>query len=204
MESIGCSYIQGYLYSKPVPEEEFRRKLETSASEPVAPAIELPEEMDAGKFWDPSSMETLIFNSYVGGAAIISLRQGRIEILRVNRKYSKEIGLVMSDQEILRLDALGTLDTDNRRVYLDALRRASETGEEQSCETWRTICSKCCGSDRICVRSFIRELGRAGDQTFYYVMVQNITAEKKSYDAITTLPSTTAPLPGSMTSGRMR
>ncbi len=107
MESIGCSYIQGYLYSKPVPEEEFRGKLETSASEPVAPAIELPEEMDAGKFWDPSSMETLIFNSYVGGAAIISLRQGRIEILRVNRKYSKEIGLVMSDQEILRLDALG-------------------------------------------------------------------------------------------------
>ena len=184
MESIGCSYIQGYLYSKPVPEEEFRRKLETSASEPVAPAIELPEEMDAGKFWDPSSMETLIFNSYVGGAAIISLRQGRIEILRVNRKYSKEIGLVMSDQEILRLDALGTLDTDNRRVYLDALRRASETGEEQSCETWRTICSKCCGSDRICVRSFIRELGRAGDQTFYYVMVQNITAEKKSYDEL--------------------
>ena len=153
MESIGCSYIQGYLYSKPVPEEEFRGKLE-------------------------------IFNCYVGGAAIISLRRGRIEILRVNRKYSKEIGLSMSEQEVMRLDALGTMDTDNRRVYLDALRRASETGEEQSCETWRTVRSKCCGSDRICVRSFIRELGRAGDQAFYYVMVQNITAEKKSYDEL--------------------
>ncbi len=64
MKSIGCSYIQGYLYSKPVTEDEFVEKLGQLEHEPVAPAIVM-EQMDAGKFWDPDSLETLIFNNYV-------------------------------------------------------------------------------------------------------------------------------------------
>lgn len=183
MKSIGCSYIQGYLYSKPVTEDEFVEKLGQLEHEPVAPAIVM-EQMDAGKFWDPDSLETLIFNNYVGGAAIFSYQDGKAEMLRVNKKYMKEIGMNMSEQDVLSSDPWADLDEHNKNIYIDALNKAVQTNDEVSCETWRTVCSKTCGEDTICVRSHIRMIGKAGEQYLFYVMVQNITAEKKNYDAL--------------------
>ncbi|MCR4646824.1 MAG: EAL domain-containing protein [Oscillospiraceae bacterium] len=182
MKSIGCCYVQGYLYSKPVPEDEFIRKIVQYEQEPMVQSMDLISVMDAGKFWDPNSMETLIFNNYVGGAAIFSFQNCHMEILRVNQKYIKEIGMNLTEKEILRMDPCDMLDDENKRIYQDALQRAIETGEEQTCETWRKICSKTCGEDKICIRSFIRMIGKAGDQYLFYAMVQNVTAEKKRYE----------------------
>jgi len=178
MKSIGCFYIQGYLYSKPVEEEEFVQKLNSFGHEPLANAIDL-DRMDANKFWNPNSLETLIFNNYVGGAAIFSYFHGKVELLRVNQKYMKELGMNMTEQEVLKSDLLKTLGLDDRRVYEETLHRAIQSNDEESCETWRELCSKVCGSEKVCIRSFIRLLGKAGERYLFYTMIQNITAEKR-------------------------
>lgn len=184
MKSIGCPYIQGYLYSKPVTADEFIEKLRRINHEPVSKVLDLLVSMDAGKFWDPSSLETLIFNHYVGGAAIFTYQDGKLEVLRVNQKYAKEIAMHMTEDEILRSDPWEVFDEANHQVYENTLRLAMQSGDEETCDTWRIICSKTCGSDKICVRSFIRMIGRAGTQTIFYAMVQNVTAEKKRYDLL--------------------
>ena len=182
MKSVGCKYVQGYLYSKPVPEDEFRVKLGQLEHEPMTPALDLIKTMDAGKFWDPSSMETLIFNNFVGGAVIFTYQDGKAEILRVNKKYVKEIGMNMVENEILNSDPFSGMDEHNRRIYEDALYRAIKSNDEENCETWRTVCSKTCGEDKICVRSFIRMIGKTETQYLFYAMVQNITAERRRMD----------------------
>ena len=179
MKSIGCKYIQGYLYSRPIPADEFLEKMSELEHEPMKPSMDLIRAMDAGKFWDPTSMETLIFNHFVGGAAIFTYQSGKMEVLRVNKKYVKEIGMNMIEQEILETDPWQSLDEENRRIYEETLLRAIESGEEETCETWRSVCSKTCGEDRICIRSFVRMIGRTENQYLFYVMVQNITAEKQ-------------------------
>ncbi len=184
MKSIGCSYIQGYLYSKPVTAEEFVEKLRQIDHEPVEKVLDLISTMDAGKFWNPESLETLIFNHYVGGAAIFTYQDGRMEILRVNQKYIKEIAMHTTETEILQSDPWEVFDEENRQVYENTLRLAMESGEEESCDTWRIICSRICGKDKICVRSFIRMIGKAGSQAIFYAMVQNVTAEKKRYEIL--------------------
>ncbi|MBR6101234.1 MAG: EAL domain-containing protein [Ruminococcus sp.] len=184
MKSIGCRYVQGYLYSKPVPADEFRVKMEQLEHEPMKAAMDLLGKMDAGKFWDPTSMETLIFNNFVGGAVIFTYQSGKAEILRVNKKYVKELGMNMIEQEILDSDPWVGMDDENRKKYEETLLRAIDSGDEEVCETWRTICSKICGEDMICIRSFIRLIGRTEEQYLFYAMVQNITAEKKRYDEL--------------------
>ena len=184
MKSIGCKYVQGYLYSKPVPADEFLEKMNLLEHEPLTPAMDLVAKMDAGKFWDPTSMETLIFNNFVGGAAIFSYQEGKAEILRVNKKYVREIGMNMIEQEILESDPLQAFDEENKRIMVAALERAAETKEEQTCETWRKVCSKTCGEDMICVRSFIRLIGKTDNQYLFYAMVQNITAEKNRFNEV--------------------
>lgn len=182
MKSIGCNYIQGYLYSKPVSDEAFLEKLQQVDHEPVAPAMDLIKTMDAGKFWDPQSLETLIFNNFVGGASIFTYQNGDINILRVNEKYMKAIGMNMTEKEMLHMDPWKPFDELNRKIYEDTLWRAIEFNDEETCDTWRNICSTICGEDRICVRSFIRMIGKAGDQYLFYSMVQNVTAEKQWQD----------------------
>ncbi len=183
MKSIGCKYVQGYLYSKPVAEEDFLQKLQKIDQEPMTPALDLIKTMDAGRFWDPDSMETLIFNNFVGGAVIFTYQKQKekAEILRVNKKYVREIGMNMIEQEILDSDPLQGMDEQNRKIYFDTLDRAIASNDEETCETWRTVCSKTCGEDRICVRSFIRLIGKTETQYLFYAMVQNVTAEKARY-----------------------
>lgn len=184
MKSIGCKYVQGYLYSKPVKEDEFLQKIQHVEHEPVTPALALISAMDAGKFWDPTSMETLIFNNFVGGAVIFSYHNGKAEILRVNKKYIREIGMNMVEQEILDTDPFMGMDEHNRKIFTDTLERAAVSNDEESCETWRTVCSKTCGEDKICIRSFIRMIGKTDNQYLFYAMVHNITAEKNKFNEL--------------------
>lgn len=182
LKSIGCDYVQGYLYSRPVPSEEMERLLENNEVGAAVPQLNLIENLDPGNFWNPESQETLIFSNYVGGAAIFAYHEGRIEILRVNKKYLQEIGMNHSEKELIQADPMDEFDETNRKIYLDMLDRAIRSGEEQECETWRMISSSCCGDDRICIRTNARMIGDDGETRIFYAMIRNITAEKTHFN----------------------
>lgn len=186
MKSIGCNYIQGYLYSKPVPVPEFAEKLDNATHEPITPAMKLVEAMDAEKFWDPDTLETLIFSNFVGGAAIFTYnsKEKNAELLRVNEKYLKELGMNQSEEDVLHEDYWHYFGDDAKRVYLKTIEKAIESGEEECCETWRNIESKCCGDDKICINTDMRVIGRADNEYLLYAMIRNITPEKRRYDEI--------------------
>jgi EAL domain-containing protein (putative c-di-GMP-specific phosphodiesterase class I) len=87
LRSIGCDCIQGYLYSRPLTEENYEALLSKNCVGAEIPRMDLIETLNAHDFWDPASLETLIFSNYVGGAAIFEFYHGKVEILRVNQKY---------------------------------------------------------------------------------------------------------------------
>lgn len=186
LKSVGCDYIQGYLYSKPLPVVEYEKLLSGSSVGVMVPQMNLDHYVDAGKFWNPQSMETLIFSNFVGAAAILEVRNGddTMEILRVNQKYVREMGMNLSEAEIIGLGLADTLDPESKKLYLETLEKAAATREEQECETWRSICSKTCGNEKMCVRSSIQLIGESKVSRLFYVMVRNVTAEKQAYQGL--------------------
>ena len=184
MKSIGCNYIQGYLYSKPLEEDEFREKLMKLDHEPVVASNELMHSIKTGRFWDPQSIETLLFNHMSGPAAIFTFRDKKIEFVRVNEKYIREIGMNLTAKEMLGFDLLGAMDEFNVRKFIDALNDAIITEEEVTCEVWATICSKICGEEKVLVRNELRMIGRAGDQYLFYAMVRNITSDRRRFESL--------------------
>lgn len=184
LRSIGCEYIQGYLYSKPLPEEEFEVLLRNNMIDRTAMKEDQADTIEAHDFWEPKSQETLIFSNFVGGAAIFECYNGKTEILRVNKKYLKELGMNLTERELIEMDPFTFFDEENGNIYSEALRQAMETGEEQECDTWRTLRSSCCGEERICIRSNIRLIGRSGDHYLFYSMIRNVTTEKEYYQAL--------------------
>jgi EAL domain-containing protein (putative c-di-GMP-specific phosphodiesterase class I)/GGDEF domain-containing protein len=180
LRSIGCEFIQGYLYSKPLPEAEFEHLLRESHCGVIVPRMRLIETMDAKRFWSEDSLETLIFSNFVGGAAIVDYRKGeKLEILRVNEKYLRELGMNLSEKEVVNHDPMDTMETGDRAVYQRTIDRAIESGDEEECETWRVLTSSCCGKERICVRASMRVIGRSKGEYIFYVMIRNITMEKQ-------------------------
>lgn len=184
MRSIGCSFVQGFLYARPMPEEAFLQRLRTGTTGMLLPQSEFIETLDARRFWNPESLETLIFNQYVGGAAIFLYREGVVEVLRVNTKYLKEIGMNMSESEVIHADAWAPFDEENKKLYIDMICRAIKSGDEEECETWRTFVSECCGTEKMCIRASVRMIGKIDEQYLFYSMVRNITRERKQYTQI--------------------
>ena len=179
MESIGCYYIQGYLYSEPLLKESFLKKIKMTSHEPMAPAESLIRTMEAGKFWEPESLETLIFSNFVGAAAIFTYKEGDVEIVRVNKKYIKELGMNLDERELIGTDPWEGIDDVYRTIYEETIKRAIESGDEERCETARTICSESCGDAKMWIRTDLRVIGNAGNQYLIYAMIQNITSEKE-------------------------
>lgn len=183
LRSIGCEYVQGYLYAQPMPEQDFLQLLRGSTLDEISPHMKLIENLNAIDFWSPQSQETLIFSNFVGGAAIFEYHDGRAEILRVNQKYLQELGMNLSEKDLITADSLGFFDEHNRKLYQAMLERAIASMAEEECETWRTLSSACCGEEKICIRSNVRVIGECGGCHLFYAMIRNITAEKNRFQA---------------------
>ncbi len=184
LRSIGCEYIQGYLYSKPLPEREYVTLVSASKIGATVPHMKLIETLNAYDFWDPQSQETLIFSNYVGAAAILDYDHGNLELLRVNQKYLQELGMNLSEKELIESNPLTVMDKQDQDIYLNTLRKAIETEDEQECETWWNIASPCCGSERFCIRSTVQVIGSSANRYLFHCMIRNITAERLYYDSL--------------------
>jgi len=181
LRSIGCDYIQGYLYSRPIPEEEYINILKESSIGKTVPQMRFIESMDAGEFWNPASQETLIFNNYVGGAAIFEYHNGGLEVLRVNKRYLCELGSHLYEKDLIDGDPFRFFDDENKSKYIDMLEMAIKTLEEQECETWREYITDSGDADRVCVRTTVRLLGKSDGSYLFYALVRDVTQEKQSY-----------------------
>ncbi|SET19234.1 EAL domain-containing protein [[Clostridium] polysaccharolyticum] len=175
--SIGCDYIQGYLYEKPLPEEILYGMIQDGKLGKFYSEKELIDHLDACTFWTPESLDTLIFSNYVGAAVVFEYNEGKVKITRVNKKYLKELSMNLSEKEVIEGDILDQMDEEDRKKYISTLECAIKSQDEEECETWRNIKSACCGDDRLFIRSSIRMIGKCKKNYLFYAMVRNITAE---------------------------
>ena len=181
LRDIGCENVQGFYYSKPLPASAFGQLLQQEGHVASQVADTSENTLDASKFWDTNSVETLIFSDFVGPAAIFHYSEGKAEIVRVNAKYLAELGMNMTVDEAFSIDIFASMDDTGRAAYRSALERAVETGQEQTCETGRLVRSECCGDDHLYVRSEIKLIGRNGGDSLFYAMIRNVTAERQRF-----------------------
>ena len=177
--SIGCCYVQGYLYSRPVPVEEYEALAGSGVKEPELIVAETVENLDNNTFWDPTSMDTLIFNSYVGGACIVEYQNGKVELLRINRKFAEALSAYrFSMEDALRVKLSEHMDAANSRKLVDAIARAASSGEEISEEVCFTALD---GSGELNYARFTaRAIARAGSRHLVYAAVANTSAQRQA------------------------
>ena len=178
LRSIGCYYIQGYFYSRPVPLEDYETFLDNKGKEHELAKLKTLETLNSNEFWSPKSMETLIFNSYVGGACIFEYHDGRTELLRANERYADELGYFKPCYPLEDNSPYQFLDEDNSKAMLDNIHRAIETSKESFCEL---VLDDKKGHTEF-IRSTVRVIANTGGRYLFYCVILNHTDQHMAVD----------------------
>lgn len=180
LASVGCDYMQGYLFSKPVDRETFEKLLEGTAVEDLAHPFAESLQDGAAEFWDVDSQLSLIFNSYAGPAAIAEYDGETCELIRVNGEFARLLDLddEAASAELVCKNFLGVLQEEDRAALEEALRAASE-GDAACDLRYRSAAGK-----GRWLRLHLRPLSRADSVISLYVLAEETTEEQVLRDRL--------------------
>lgn len=95
LRSVGVNIFQGYLYAKPMPEEDFLEVMKEKRSVFTTEKTKVASSIDVQSFYTPDSPESIMFEEFTGPAAIYEYDDisEKITIIRANRKYLAIFGM---------------------------------------------------------------------------------------------------------------
>lgn len=175
LRSIGCPYVQGYLYGYPMPITDYEKVLNCSEKRFDIEKLESTTGLHPDAFWDPASLETLVFNRYAGGACVFELCNNQLETLRVNEKFIAAFRLVMDESTILAKKELFPFPiadrNEVRRLLTSAIHSNSPEILEAECDLTPY------GGHVEHIRFTVRMIAHVEDRYLFYQYVENITAQ---------------------------
>ena len=179
LSSIGCSIVQGYLYDRPLPLAAFEEKFDACQKASDANTFETIDVLDSSTFWSPASLESLIFNSYVGGACVAEFTEDGCEIIRANEKFRDTLNTPLTLGELLKIDPLTCLSDEDAARLRDEVYEAARRGREVSGELAFSLV-KTNPSHREHLRYRGRTIAQGRFRNEVYFLVENISEQKRA------------------------
>ncbi len=141
LRTIGCNYIQGYYFSKPMPVADFEKLLSQRAEvvEKEPPMIaNWPDDQDLEELLNPNTNFSRLFNGIIGGVGLYEFYDGRLELLRANDNFFR---LMEAPAEIILEKGKQVLDyilEEDRPALLHAM-EAARHGRVAECVARRRL-----------------------------------------------------------------
>lgn len=172
LRSIGCEYIQGFYFAKPMPAAEYEQLIFQDHSfeeKEVKP-------FDAGSVWSSNPEMEKHFVEAVQAMAIYECDDGDIEILRVNRAYYNLFGGYSAI--VKETDALRAVEPPYRATVGRTFANCVESKTEATCEY---MCRKkgTKENEEKWVRMDLHYVTDVGGQHILYGSLSDVTETKK-------------------------
>ncbi|MCH4213756.1 MAG: EAL domain-containing protein [Atopobiaceae bacterium] len=176
LKSIGCTLMQGFLFSKPVPVADFEKLPRTLPDIDRTTAIDTSIDIKgAADFLDASTQSTLLFNSFVGGAAIVEDDGDNLEVPRTNDRFYETLGTTADEFAGHALHLFGAVEPESRATLRDALEATRASGDQAACKI--KVMPLRTGGDPVWLRVWVRYLSHNMNQHIYYLSIDNITEQ---------------------------
>ena len=175
LKSLGCLEMQGYYFARPMDAEKLTELLKTGKT--AAPAAPVDTGVDmAVDFLDDSTQSALLFNSFVGGAAILEYRGDTAAILRMNDKFFDVLGVGVEEYRDQQMKVLQSFTPETKKDYINMLETAIRTGQEAECISCSV--NLCSHKEPVWIHNRVRFLAQKVDSYLFYLAVENVTRRK--------------------------
>ena len=173
LKSVGCIYMQGYYYARPMPAAAYEAILREGNLDVAAAEQNFDDVQGAENFLSSSTQAALIFNSFVGGAAILEYDGSNVEALRLNEKYFEVLGTTREEYQGKQLRLQERFDPENRQKFIGAIKAAIATGDESSCELCSLPLAK--NGEAVWTKARMRLLSKNISRYILYLSIEDIT-----------------------------
>ena len=170
LRSIGCEYVQGYYFAKPMPVEEYEK---LQFDRPHAERKKETERLvDIDSLWTPASQLESLFLNAKQGVAVYEYGKEQIEIIRVNNAYYEVFGYQDISQ---KKDIFQGIPKRYHKRILDAFFYTADKGRETQCEFSR----KNEAGEEIFISLKLYDVGIVGNKHIIYGVFLNVTEPKQ-------------------------
>ncbi|MBQ8518874.1 MAG: EAL domain-containing protein [Agathobacter sp.] len=99
LSSMGCRYVQGFYYYKPMPLDEFEQLLETKEVDYGGLQLKRVEQVHVRELVDESLYSDTMINNILGAVAFCDYHDGIVEVTSVNEQFYKVLQLEAEEFE---------------------------------------------------------------------------------------------------------
>ena len=175
--TIGCSEIQGYFYARPMPTQDYEELLENCSARDISQRTTTVAGLDKNSFWAPDSIDTLIFNSYVGGACVAQYGKSGCELIRVNDAFLDAMRTNLTKKELTQHDLFSMLSPEDSGMMREKFKHALETGVTEH-GVYRADLSFDNPPHVEYIRFSVRVIIKFETHSIVYMLAENITGQK--------------------------
>lgn len=173
LRSIGCEYVQGYYFAKPMPVEEYEELAFEMEGEHSAQ--EVHEDLNADSLWTSTSQMEILFSNMLQAVAVYEYEDdtNNLDVIRVNNAYYELFGY--SDINDAQKSILTSIDEDGRNILMSAFRDAVQTKSMTDCEFMRRIESGKC----IWIQLKLKYINQVGKKHVIFGTLTDVTEQKE-------------------------
>ncbi|NLW70471.1 MAG: EAL domain-containing protein [Eubacteriaceae bacterium] len=175
LKSIGCTYVQGYLYARPMVASEYEALCGGAGIKELSFSPQTVQGLDYSFFWNPDSFDTLIFNSFSGAACVFEYNNGSMEMIRVSEQYAHMVfGPEMSVENLLEIKWHEHLDENSALELKAALDHSARIKKEVTGEYLFYDLPHC--PQKTYLKCSVRIIATVSERMLVYCVSENTTS----------------------------
>lgn len=170
LRSIGCEFVQGYYFAKPMPINQYEELMSTQS---YFKEVDVSNTVNYNYILQSSTQLDLLFSNVLQAIAIYELDGNHIEMLRVNNAYFELVG--NKDTAIKSQNALMVVHPKYRLTMLSAFKEAAKNKNYSECQYMRT----CHDGSIMWVHIRLKYIGKNGEKYLLAGALSDITKQKE-------------------------